>query len=224
MRTTCMGVLLAAIVIGAALPRAIAKDTVTPKPTGGQAVNAEPVAAKAAPKDAKDAAVPGAKQVASPRGESEPGDADRDETARAIEADEPTAAPSAVPSAKQLAERRDPFRPFLKRQEARKEEPEGDLIGVTALELRQLTLVGVLLDMSPPRALLQDSGGMGYVVTPGTRVGRHGGVVAAIEPGRMTVEETRLDFYGREEVTRQVLESPQDLEPQTVGGKRREMR
>lgn len=112
------------------------------------------------------------------------------------------------------AERRDPFRPFIRR-EAKAEEAEG--IGVTAYELRQLTLVGVLVDVVPPRALLQDSSGMGYIVTPGSRVGRHGGVVAAVEPGRMIVEEKSLDFYGREQVTRQVIEIPKDLEPQAVG-------
>jgi len=123
---------------------------------------------------------------------------------------------SAGPSEKELADRRDPFRPFIQRQVS-EEMPEGDEVGVTAFEVRQLKLVGVLLDMIPPRALLQDNSGMGYVVTPGARVGRHGGVVAAIGPGRMTVEEKTLDFYGREQVTRQTLEIQEDLEPQEVG-------
>ncbi len=103
---------------------------------------------------------------------------------------------------------RDPFRPFMLNRIGRKRTVPKR--GVTAYELRQLRLVGVLLDMNPPRALLQDSGGMGYVITPGMQVGRRGGVVTSIEPGRIVVEEKTIDFYGREQASREVLEIPRE--------------
>lgn len=112
-------------------------------------------------------------------------------------------------------ERRDPFRPFLLSLR-----PDDDdrvqRVGVTAYELRQLQLVAVLWDMSPPRAVLQDSSGMGYIVTVGTQVGRRGGTVAAIQPGRLIVEERQKDFYGQEQVTKEILEIPREEEPQVV--------
>jgi len=112
-------------------------------------------------------------------------------------------AESEEPLSGEEEDRRDPFRPFL----IRTAEVGGiGEYGPTAYEVQQLTLVGVMLDIEPPRALLQDTGGMGFVVIPGSRVGRRGGVVASIESGRMIVEEKKLDFYGREQVTRQVLE------------------
>lgn len=116
-----------------------------------------------------------------------------------------------------VAGRRDPFRPFLLNLAAQGGERDVPRVGVTAYEVHQLRLVAVLWEMKPPRALLQDSGGMGYIITPGTPVGRRGGVVAAIEPGRVIVEEKQLDFYGREQVRTEVLEIPKELEPQAVG-------
>ena len=51
---------------------------------------------------------------------------------------------------------------------------------------------------------------MGYIVTLGTPIGRNGGVVTAIEPQRVVVEERVLDFYGKEQVNRIVMETPKE--------------
>jgi type IV pilus assembly protein PilP len=106
--------------------------------------------------------------------------------------------------------RRDPFRPFTLdlRPEAR--------IPVTPLqryELGQLTVVATVWDVSPPRAMVEDSFGMGYIITLGTPIGRNGGVVTAIEPQRVLVEERVLDFYGREQINRIVMETPKEEGP-----------
>jgi len=106
--------------------------------------------------------------------------------------------------------RRDPFRPFTLdlRPEAR--------IPVTPLqryELGQLTLVATVWDVSPPRAMVEDSFGMGYIITLGTPIGSNGGVVAAIEPQRVLVEERVLAFYGREQINRIVMETPKEEGP-----------
>ena len=67
-----------------------------------------------------------------------------------------------------------------------------------------------MLDLQPPRAMLQDNSGMGYIVTPGTPIGRRHGVVKSIEPRRVVVEEAVLDYYGREQPHQVVIEMPKD--------------
>ena len=105
------------------------------------------------------------------------------------------------------AGRRDPFRPFTLdiRPEARTQ-----LTPLQRYELGQLSVVGTVWELSPPRAMLEDSVGMGFIVTVGTPIGRNGGVVTAIEPQRVVVEERVLDFYGKEQINRIVMETPKE--------------
>ena len=105
------------------------------------------------------------------------------------------------------AGRRDPFRPFTLdiRPEARTQ-----LTPLQRYELGQLAVVGTVWELSPPRAMLEDSVGMGFIVTVGTPIGRNGGVVTAIEPQRVVVEERVLDFYGKEQINRIVMETPKE--------------
>lgn len=111
---------------------------------------------------------------------------------------------------------RDPFRPFT--LDLRPEHPDEPLTPLQRYEIPQLRLAGVLLESIPPRAMLEDNSGMGFIVTPGTPIGRNRGVVAAIESRRVVVEEKVLDFYGNEQVQRVVLEMPQETEPQRDSG------
>jgi hypothetical protein len=69
--------------------------------------------------------------------------------------------------------------------------------------------------------MLEDSQGMGFIVTLGTPIGRNGGVVAAIEPRRIIVEEKLLDFYGNEQVNRVVMEIPSEEGASSAGRERR---
>ena len=108
------------------------------------------------------------------------------------------------------ATHRDPFRPFTLdiRPETR--------IQMTPLqryELGQLTVVGTVWEVSPPRAMVEDSVGMGYIVTLGTPIGPNGGIVTAIEPQRVIVEERVLDYYGKEQLNRIVMETPKEEGP-----------
>jgi hypothetical protein len=75
-------------------------------------------------------------------------------------------------------------------------------------------------DFTPPLAMLEDELGMGFIVSPGTLIGRLGGVVTGIQPGRVIVEEKMVDFYGHEQVNRVVLEMPREGEP-TAGREKR---
>jgi Tfp pilus assembly protein PilP len=79
------------------------------------------------------------------------------------------------------AEPRDPFSP-----------PATGPVAPTALErldLDQLRLVALAHDARAARALLEDTTGIGYIVGIGTPVGRRGGVVVAIERGRLRIRE-----------------------------------
>jgi Tfp pilus assembly protein PilP len=105
------------------------------------------------------------------------------------------------------AGRRDPFRPFTLDIHP---EIRTQLTPLQRYELGQLTVVGTVWDLSPPRAMVEDSTGMGYIVTLGTPIGRNGGVVTGIEPERVIVEERVLDFYGKEQVNRIVMETPKE--------------
>ena len=104
--------------------------------------------------------------------------------------------------------RRDPFRPFT--LDIRRTDNSAELTPLQRYELGQLTVVGTVWALQPPRAMIEDSVGMGYIVTLGTPIGRNGGVVTAIEPQRIVVEEHVLDFYGKEQVNRIVMETPKE--------------
>lgn len=145
-------------------------------------------------------------------------------------AQEPSAAvPPAAPAAADATEAgaaasddelpRDPFRPFLNLRKSIG--PETPKVGLQAYDVRQLKLVAVMWDLNPPRALVQDAAGMGFIVAPGTPIGRKDGVVAVIEPGRVIVEEKTVDFRNNVQITREIMEIPRADEPQRVGRERK---
>ena len=169
------------------------------------AAEAEPVAAvepldTAGPHDAASAELP--RDLASPPDAAKPADAANPEVAAAEAQGEPMA-----------GEPRDPFRPFT--FDLRPEVPDDlPLTPLQRYELPQLRVAAVVLHTQPPRAMLEDNSGMGFIVTPGTPIGRNQGVVKAIESRRIVVEEKTLDYYGQEQVVSVVLDMPQETEPQ----------
>lgn len=106
--------------------------------------------------------------------------------------------------------KRDPFRPFTLDLRRRAQPAPGETTPLQRYDLGQLKVVGTLWQGNPPRAMIEDAAGMGYIVTLGTPVGPNGGVVAAIEPRRVIVEEKVIDFYGNEQVNRVVMEIPSE--------------
>jgi hypothetical protein len=107
---------------------------------------------------------------------------------------------------------RNPFRPFT--LDLRPQYSGEPLTPLERYDLPQLRVAAVLVDLQPPRAMLEDNSGMGYIVTPGTPIGRNRGVVTAIESRHIVVEEKLVDYYGREQTQRVVLEMPKDEEAQ----------
>ena len=73
-------------------------------------------------------------------------------------------------------------------------------------ELGQLRLVAVIYDTRDPRAVVEDEGGLGYIIRVGTKIGVNDGVVRDIERGRVLVEEESVDFFGEHRASEVVLE------------------
>ena len=67
-------------------------------------------------------------------------------------------------------------------------------------EIGQLKLVGVVSDPKEPRAMIEDSSGLGYIVKVGTPIGPDEGKVRAIKRNEVVIEETYIDFYGARKV------------------------
>ena len=71
------------------------------------------------------------------------------------------------------------------------------------LSLSQVYLVGVILSKEN-RALIQDSSGMGYIITEGTLIGENNGIVTKIEKEGVTIKQHFKDYMGRV-TTREVV-------------------
>lgn len=103
---------------------------------------------------------------------------------------EPTSTPSYSSAGK-----RDPFQALpLKTQTKRR--PRENLSPLERYDLGQLKLVGIVLDAKDPRAMVEDSAGLGYVVKIGTPIGPNEGKIKQIKASEVVIEESYIDFYG----------------------------
>lgn len=78
---------------------------------------------------------------------------------------------------------RDPFRPA---EVIACNEPVNSL---ERYDLNELQLVGIVWDLDEPKGLVMDGAESGHIVVPGTRIGNRGGIVKAITPTHVFVEE-----------------------------------
>ena len=110
-----------------------------------------------------------------------------------------------APTSYDVTAHRDPFEP---------PRLSGSVNARTPLEnyqLGQLKLVGVVAQSAEGyRAMVEDSAGLGYIITTGTPIGSSGGVVRSIEPRRVVIEESTRDFYGEVKPKEVVMELPQE--------------
>ncbi len=100
----------------------------------------------------------------------------------------------------QLQGRPDPFLPFIsdKAQENPDEivETHEKLTGMQLFEPGQLTLVALVHTSDEKFAMVQDVSGKGYIIKEGTKIGRRG-VVTAIVPNKVVIEESSMTRSGR---------------------------
>ncbi len=90
--------------------------------------------------------------------------------------------------------KRDPFQAPMKAQAKRR--PRENLSPLERYEIGQLSLVGVVWDIKDPRAMVEDSSGLGYIVRVGTPIGPNEGKIKQIKPAEVVIEENFIDFYG----------------------------
>lgn len=77
----------------------------------------------------------------------------------------------------------------VKKVEEAKKEREGPGTPLEKMELAELKLVAVVWDIPKPRAMVEDKGGKGYILTVGTRIGKNQGQVSKITPEGLVVSE-----------------------------------
>jgi type IV pilus assembly protein PilP len=119
----------------------------------------------------------------------------------------PDGAASQTVSTYDPASHRDPFKGPILKQTALDGGPRTPL---ERYEIGQLRLVGVIWDAGAARAMVEDSAGLGYIVTTGTTIGSSGGVVRRVEPRRLLIEETLTNLYGDKEPHEVVMELPEE--------------
>ncbi len=95
---------------------------------------------------------------------------------------------------------RDPFQPFAGIS------PGDAGTGPDALQrlsISQVYLVGVI-QSKKNRALIQDSSGMGFIITEGTLIGENNGIVTQVSKDGVTIKQHFKDYMGRV-TTREVV-------------------
>jgi len=102
------------------------------------------------------------------------------------------------------ADKIDPFEPLIKglpKDPSQKATyADADTQGDTPLEkidLSQLKLTGILRAASGNKGLVREANGRGHIIVPGTRIGTHGGRVAAVLKDRIIIKEKMKDVLGR---------------------------
>lgn len=96
---------------------------------------------------------------------------------------------------RQMNRERDPFRPMTLRTRL-PNRPRENLSPLERLELSQIKLVGIVWDIGEPRAIVEDSAGLGYTIKVGTPIGTSDGRVKAIHRNEVIIEESFVDISG----------------------------
>jgi Tfp pilus assembly protein PilP len=91
--------------------------------------------------------------------------------------------------------KRDPFQPMTLRTKT-SSRPRENLSPLEQVELGQLKVTGIVWDIKEPKAMIEDSTGLGYIAQVGTPIGSHEGKIKAIHRNEVVVEEFYSDSYG----------------------------
>ena len=112
--------------------------------------------------------------------------------------------------------KRDPFRPMGVGIASAKVPPqcrEENLSPLTKNNLSQLKLVGIVWKIDEPRAMVEDSEGLGYSIKRGTPIGecQYDGKVKAIRPSEIVIEQKVRDpIFGTSKVREVYMKLPSD--------------
>ncbi len=88
-----------------------------------------------------------------------------------------------------------PFKPLVVEKPAAPVKPKGveeippDATPLERIDLDKLKLVAVVWNIPEPKAMVEDSGGRGYILTKGTPIGKHRGQVSRIFSAGVVVTE-----------------------------------
>lgn len=93
------------------------------------------------------------------------------------------------------AGKRDPFKPFITLG-PRKRTPTARLTPLQRYDVSELKLVGILKAPAGYRALVEDAGGKGFIITKGTLIGRENGRVKEIHDDRVIIKQTHKNIFG----------------------------
>ncbi|MDY0211469.1 MAG: pilus assembly protein PilP [Desulfuromonadaceae bacterium] len=91
--------------------------------------------------------------------------------------------------------KRDPFTSLL----AIKDPVADDAEPLTPLQkfgLKEIRLIAIVIGKDEPRAMVEAPDNKAYTLTPGVKIGRNKGVVQAITPNAIIIEERFRDFSG----------------------------
>ena len=92
--------------------------------------------------------------------------------------------------------KRDPFKPFIALG-PKKRASKAPLTPLQRYDVSELKLVGIMKGPTGYRALVEDAGGKGFIITKGTLIGRGNGRVKGIHDNRVIIEETYKDIFGQ---------------------------
>jgi Tfp pilus assembly protein PilP len=91
-------------------------------------------------------------------------------------------------------EKRDPFLPFD--ASLNDDDDDENKTPLERLALSQLKLTAVLKGFNTPTAIVEESGGKGFTIRKGTKIGRNNGEVIEIKEDRLVILEVEKDFSG----------------------------
>jgi type IV pilus assembly protein PilP len=102
--------------------------------------------------------------------------------------------------------RRDPFSSLLTIKDPVTDDAE-PLTPLQKFGLNEMRLIAIVIGKDEPRAMIEAPDSKAYTLTPGVKIGRNKGVVQAITPHEIIVEERFRDFAGttRTEIKRITL-------------------
>lgn len=147
----------------------------------------------------------------------EPGTAPSTAPAAQTAVPQKTPPPSTTEVAEEVAEeetfkylaagRRDPFMPLtvVRKPVGRTDVP---LTPLQRFEVSQYTIMGVILGLSEPRAMVAAPDGKSYILKRGMKIGKNDGVIIDIDNEFIRIEEKFYDFSGNVRTNIQEIEVP----------------